>query len=109
MASYLMCSFTVVHERSITKCDLINNFIKTILPRSIGLSLFCLRIHGIVPMSVLFFSHNFVVLQFSNNIFCKCVSLKTDLFARFDCFAISISIETKRKSAKSDCVVNSYI
>jgi hypothetical protein len=33
----LMCSFIVVHERSITKCDLINNIIKTILPRSIGL------------------------------------------------------------------------
>jgi hypothetical protein len=32
-----MCSFIVVHERSITKCDLINNIIKTILPRSIGL------------------------------------------------------------------------
>jgi hypothetical protein len=35
-----MCSFIVVHERSITKCDLINNIIKTILPRSIGLFLF---------------------------------------------------------------------
>jgi hypothetical protein len=32
-----MCSFIVVHERSITKCDLINNIIKTILPRNIGL------------------------------------------------------------------------
>jgi hypothetical protein len=35
-----MCRFIVVHERSITKCDLINNIIKTILPRSIGLFLF---------------------------------------------------------------------
>jgi hypothetical protein len=35
-----MCSFIVVHERSITKCDLINNIIKTILLCSIGLFLF---------------------------------------------------------------------
>jgi hypothetical protein len=32
--------YVLVHERSITKCDLINNIIKTILPRSIGLFLF---------------------------------------------------------------------
>ena len=50
-----MCSFIVVHERSITKCDLINNIIKTILPRSIGLFLFFYEFMGIVPMSVLFF------------------------------------------------------
>jgi hypothetical protein len=30
-----MCGFIVVHERSIAKCDLINNIIKTIFPRSI--------------------------------------------------------------------------
>ena len=35
-----MRSFIVVHERSIIKCDLINNIIKTILLRSIGLFLF---------------------------------------------------------------------
>ena len=86
-----MCSFIVVHERSITKCDLINNIIKTILPRSIGLFFIFLRIHGIVPMSVLFFHiiSNFVVI-FEKNNFCKFVSLKTDRFLRFVCFAISI-------------------
>ena len=84
----LMCSFIVVHERLITKCDLINNSIKTILlHRPIFIFL---RIHGILLMSVLFFSHNFVVLQFSKKIFCKCVSLKMDRFLRFVCFAISI-------------------
>ena len=183
-----MCSFIVVHERSITKCDLINNIIKTILPHSIGRiiffyefialfrcpfqgriqdfklggggggalkkiapsrgrrehfrgiscekSLFTPKNHsfynyggrrekfwgisceksrfyakktfffpilggtragcpppppptGSAP-AFFFFSHNFVVLQFSKKIFCKCVSLKTDRFLRFVCFAISI-------------------
>jgi hypothetical protein len=145
-----MCSFIVVHERSITKCDLINNSIKIILLRSIGLFLFfyefmalfrCPFCHSIntgpygenteiyssltllhwlnlncasiivrsftnfvffyvdrnskmtiVPMSVLFFSHNFVILQFSKKVFCKCVSLKTDLFLRFVCIFFSDAI-----------------
>ena len=96
-----MCSFIVVHERSITKCDLINNIIKTILPRSIGLFFIFLRIHGIVPMSVLFFSHNFIVLQFS-----KKKSFVNVSPIRLFCHKY---IETKHKSAKSDCVINSYI
>ena len=53
LCSELMCSFIVVHERSITKCDLINNIIKTLLPRSIDLFLFFYEFMGIVPMSVL--------------------------------------------------------
>jgi hypothetical protein len=103
-----MCSFIVVHERSITKCDLINNIIKTILPRSIGLFLFFFTnsLHCSDVRS--FFSHNFVVLQFSKKIFCECVSLKTDRFTRLVCFAIKY-IETKRKSTKSDSVITSYI
>ena len=59
-----MCSFIVVHERSITKCDLINNIIKTILPRSIGLFLFFYEFMALFRYPF-FFSHNFVVLQFS--------------------------------------------
>jgi hypothetical protein len=66
-----------------TKCDLINNSIKTILLRSIGLFLFFLRIHGIVPMSFLFFSHNFVVLQFSKKIFCRDTSQKKIFYMFF--------------------------
>jgi hypothetical protein len=73
----LMCSFIVVHERSITKYDLINNIIKTILPRSIGLFLFFLTNSWHCSDDRSFFSHNFVVLQFSKKIFCRCVSLKT--------------------------------
>ena len=46
---------------------------------------------------------NFVVLQFSKKIFCKCVSFKDGPFSPIK------YIETKRKSAKSDCVINSYI
>jgi hypothetical protein len=84
-----MCSFIVVHERSITKCDLINDIIKTILPRSIDLFLFFYEFMALFrcPFS---FLHNFVVLQFSKKIFCNCVSLKMDRFLRFVCFAISI-------------------
>jgi hypothetical protein len=103
-----MCSFIVVHERSITKCDLINNIIKTILPRSIGLFFIVLRIHGIVPMSVLFFSHNFVVLQFSKKNLLQMCLIKDGPFSPIRLFCHKY-IETKRKSAKSDCVINSYI
>ena len=87
-----MCSFIVVHERSITKCDLINNIIKTILPCSIGLFLFFFTNSWHCSDVRSFFSHNFVVLQFSKRKknFCKCVSLKMDCFLRFVRFAIII-------------------
>jgi hypothetical protein len=104
-----MCSFIVVHERSITKCDLINNIIKTILPRSIGLFFSKFRNSWHCSDVRSFFPHNFVVLQFSKKIFCKYVSLKTDgLFSPIRLFCHKY-IETKRKSAKSDIVINSYI
>jgi hypothetical protein len=85
----LMCSFIVVRGRSITKCDLINNIIKTILTRSIGLFLFFYEFMALFRCPFFFFPHNFVVLQFSKKkIFCKCVSL--NYFLRFVCFAISL-------------------
>jgi hypothetical protein len=47
-----MCSFIVVHERSITKCYLINNSIKTILLRSIGLFLFFYEFYEFITQSL---------------------------------------------------------
>ena len=105
-----MCSFIVVHERSITKCDLINNIIKTILPRSIGLFLFFYEFMALFQCPFFFFSHKFVVLQFLRKIFCKCVSFKDGPFSPIHLFCHKyIHVETKGKSAKSDCVINSYI
>ena len=116
MASYpvTFCAFSLcvsllqcMHDR-LKSAILLNNVIKTILPRSIGLFGFFFYEFRALLRCPFFFQLNFVVLQIWKNIFCKCVSLKTNLSPP-DSFILPYSIEAKRKSAKIDCVINSYI